>query len=463
MFAVLHLVERVDPRARASANDGPAAFPARDLATEHRPLSVATAESRAALLAVAGTLSPTIEDTAPGVATADVSGLEPSRREPALHAAVERLAALGYEATAGLAATPLLALYAARAAALPASASEGRKVSVRAVSSPREFLAGLPLDYAAPSPALAEILGGWGVRTLGEVLALPRAEMVRRLGAEGAALYARAEGAMVRPLRAEPPPVEFVAAHDLEHSVETLEPLLFVLRRAVERLALDLMRAHCAAAALELRLALEDGTAHVRTIRLPEPASSAELLFRTLRSHLDTVRTAAPVGALRLRIVPTRQPVRQTGLFDAGLRDPHSFAETLARTVAVVGEGRVGTPVALDTHRPDAFALVPPPAVVPLPGAPPVHAPVGLALRRYRPARPARVERAADGAPVAVWRGPRRLEVAAARGPWRDAGEWWAADRAWRGEEWDVELAAAGGLYRLRRTREGWYWEGEYD
>jgi protein ImuB len=77
------------------------------------PQPDAEAEARAALLAIGATLSPLIEDTAPGICTADLRGLN-APPEPLASAAVAQLAALGLPATAGIARTPLLALYAAR-------------------------------------------------------------------------------------------------------------------------------------------------------------------------------------------------------------------------------------------------------------------------------------------------------------------------------------------------------------
>jgi protein ImuB len=148
-------------------------------------------------------------------------------------------------------------------------------------------------------------------------------------------------------------------------------------------------------------------------------------------------------------------------LFETELNDPHGFAETLARVVAVVGSGRVGTPYAQDTHRPDAAVMEAPAAVVPPAEIPPVLPPLGLPLRRFRPPRPVRVEME-NGAPVSLWGDGVRGVIAVARGPWRGRGDWWEAERVWKREEWDVEVSG-GGLYRLIRTADGWFVEGEYD
>jgi protein ImuB len=116
----------------------------------------------------------------------------------------------------------------------------------------------------------------------------------------------------------------------------------------------------------------------------------------------------------------------------------------------------------LDTHRPQAFALVsfdPPPrrdrAAAPV--MPPRPC---AALRIFRP--PWRVTvTLRDGAPAFVAgavRGPVRDHA----GPWRASGDWW--DEAWSREEWDVALAS-GGVYRLflDRLRGEWFVEGEVD
>ena len=414
------------------------------------PNASAEAEARAALFAASFALSPAIEDTAPGICTIDLRGADAGKFTSTAALAVTRLHHLGLPATAGLARTPLLALYAARAARI-----------ILAVTDEKKFLAPLPLATADPPPELAGVFAQWGLLTLGDLTALPRDEIVRRFGAAGLAVWQRATGGDPRPLRTVAPPRDFSAGMELEEAIETLEPLLFLLRRFLDRLALDLVAAQLVAAELELTLRLEDEATHARRFRLPEPTADPEILFRALHTHLESLQTTAAIVAIDLRLTPTRPLVRQQGLFETGLRDPHGFAETLARLSALVGADRVGTPQLEDTHRPDAVKLAPPSAVIPPPAPAPLHPRLGLPLRRYRPPLPAKLEFTA-GRPTYLWTEKFHGSLASLQGPWPASGDWWQSDRAWRRAEWDVALHE-GGLYRLLHTGGAWFIEGEYD
>ena len=430
-------------------------------------------EASAALLAAAAGLSPLVEDTGPGTATADVTSLPAAQRKPRLQSALSRLAGLGLIATAGIARTPLLALYGARAAAeqKPPGTPKGfkspnPKPAIYTITDAHAFLNPLPLEAAEPEPEHLNILRLWGITTLGQLTALSKADVAQRLGPGGLSLWERAAGESSRPIQPLPPPRNFAAEMELEHLVESLEPLLFLLRRFIDRLCLDLQGVALAAAELDLCLRLDDETHHQRSIRLPQPTASPELLFRTLQSHLKTVQTEAAVSAIRLELFPTRPLHRQQGLFDSGLRDPHGFAETLARAAALLGSDQVGTPQLTDTHRPDTAELsspsagnaIPPPASTPLPA-------LGIPLRRFRPPWPARVELQSDSRrPLYVWTDEVSGQVQEHHGPWRASGEWWQTDQSWAREEWDIALGPPhGGLYRLSATPSGWYLDGEYD
>jgi protein ImuB len=410
----------------------------------------AEAEAQAALLAAAFSLSPRAEATAAGVCTVDLRGADAVRTRRRAAELAGELAAAGLAVSIGLARTPWLAEYAANGPA------------VRELEDERGFLDPLPVAVAEPPAELADILLRWGVHTLGAVLAIPKAEFGRRLGAAGLALWERASGEAARSIVPARWPERFEAAWTFPQPVETLEPVLFILRRFVDRLAMEVTAAGWAVGALAVALDLEDEARYARELPLPEPTGEADRLFRILHTHLEQVRTAAAVQGVRLVVRPARPLVKQPGLFDTGLKDPQGFSETLARLAALVGPENVGAPEPARTPRPDSGRLVAPEEAIPPPPAPPVHPAQGLVLRRFRPPTPARVA-LAEGRPdrVACGAAADPQPVVACRGPWRESGEWWAASR-WEREVWQVELAA-GGVYQLTLTGATWAVEGMLD
>jgi protein ImuB len=290
--------------------------------------------------------------------------------------------------------------------------------------------------------------------------ALSKADIAQRLGTEGVALWERAAGETTSVLRLVEPSQTFEAEWEYEPPVESIEPLFFRLRAFAERIALELRAAQLVAEELTLTLFLEDETDYRRNFRLLEANTDLDSWLRVLNSHLETVRTAARVVRVRLVAKPSRAPEKQGGLFDTGLRDPAAFWENLARVSAIVGEGRVGTPIIADTHKPDAFILVKPTELVPAPAEPPIHPSRGLRLRRFRPPWPIHVELAGQR-PTTIDSAQIRGAVCAVAGPWRVSGEWWRP-QAWAVETWHVELSE-GGVYQLAHTDDGWRIEGVLD
>jgi protein ImuB len=409
----------------------------------------AEVEAHRLLMAAAFTLSPRVESTGPGCCTVDLQGADPARAEALMRLRAAELAGAGLPLRAGAGATPLLASYAARCAD-----------PVLIVRDPGSFLAPLPLLFADPTPGQEDILRGWGIATLGALTALPKAEVGGRMGAEGVLLWERAAGESQRVLRLAEPARSFAAEWAYEPPVESIEPLLFKLRRFAERVALELRGAGFVAEKLSLTLLLEDETDHRREFRLPEPGADVDGWMRVLNSHLETVRTGARVAGVRLVAAPARPQERQEGLFDAGLRDPASFWENLARVAAIVGDDRVGTPVPTDTHRPDTFTMERPAEAVAPPAQAPVHPPCGPVLRRFRPPWPVRVVCDA-GLPARFEGGRLEGRVCAVLGPWRGAGDWWKPG-AWATETWQVEMEG-GGVYQVTCTEGGWGVEGMLD
>jgi|YNPBryBLVA2012_1023415.scaffolds.fasta_scaffold00093_2 protein ImuB len=408
------------------------------------------------LLECAAGFSPKVEPTAPDAVTLALEGLERLFGSPPKLARemARRAADLGWEARVAVASNPDAALAAARG--LPG-------VTVIPAGREAEILAPLPVAVLEPAPEIAETLARWGIRRLGELAALPQRGLAERLGSEGVRLQERARGAAVRALAPVIAPEALEERLELEHPAALLEPLLFLLARLLEQLCRRLQARALAALELRLQLDLEEGGEHLRVYRLPVPMRAPGAFLKLLRLDLEAHPPRAAVRALRLAAGAAAPRSVQHGLFVPRAPEPEKLELTLARLAALVGEDRVGAPELLDTHRPDAFRLKRFTASEPcrLPGGRGARG-VPLALRRFRPPLPARVE-APEGRPRLVLAQGVHGRVVEVAGPWRVSGEWWRAE-GYRREEFDVALSD-GGLYRIYRDgiRGGWFVEGSYD
>lgn len=319
----------------------------------------------------------------------------------------------------------------------------------------------LPVFVLRPSPEIREVLGSWGIKTLGEFVKLCRQDIAERLGREGALLWDLAVGNRERLLRLIRPAASHSEEHDLDHPVERLEPLLFLLRSVLDRLCIRLANAWLVAASLLLTLRFNDGTRHHRELRIAEPTRDAEVLFRVLHSHLDGLTASAPIVGVGLEIRPIRAASSQTLLFEKSLRDPNRFAETLSQIEAMLGAGRIGRAVLIPRHRPDSFRIAdflePHEKDARLASIPPPDH--GLPLRRLRPA-PVVSVLCNDGTPAVLHTRGKTVALTQNSGPWLLSGDWWDTQN-WRHEVWE-SADAEGTLYRLIRQNDTWSLDGVY-
>src|SRR5207245_8741874 len=79
-----------------------------------------------------------------------------------------------------------------------------------------------------------------------------------RLGNEAVTLWLRANGRATRLLKFVLPPETFDESFEFDHEIETAEPLLFMLRRFLEQLAVRLSAIYLVAPELTLRITFSD-------------------------------------------------------------------------------------------------------------------------------------------------------------------------------------------------------------
>ena len=332
----------------------------------------------------------------------------------------------------------------------------------------REKLGAIPLtalfsQIGAADPAQLQILHRWGLKTCEDLAALPEQGVIERLGKSGAYLRQLAGGTIHRPLLLAKPETNYEVHLELEHRLELLEPLLFLLGRALQDLCQRMRTQSRAARVLSTELKLEDREPYQCALEFPVPLSDSRAMLKLLQLHLEHHPPKGAVTEFRLRVDPVEPRRAQNGLFLPPTPAPDKLQITLARIAGMVGKENVGTPVLLNTFRPDAFRMEPLPNLTVSEEETQGPAPtLQLIMRLFRPALPARV-RLIEYAPKMVLASGVKGKVLRSAGPWKTSGEWWAST-CWSREEWDVALDD-GALYRIYQDVQSraWFVYGVYD
>jgi protein ImuB len=304
------------------------------------------------------------------------------------------------------------------------------------------------------------VLHKWGIHTLGQLAALDKEQLGARLGPVAVRMWERTNGQSNRLLKLVRPPESFEEKFEFEQEIETAKPLLFMLRRFLEQLALRLGAIYLVAKELTLQITFGNRQTYERVFKIPQPTNDVDLLFRMLQTHLENFRSEHPIVAVALNAQPIKPAREQFGLFETTLRNPNQLSETLARLIALLGADRVGTPVLEETHRPDAFRMEPflwqrlpahPIGRMPMP-------PPGL--RRFRPAVSASVL-LNENTLAQIWSAQIQGKIVEQRGPYLLSGNWWD-EKSWARAEWDVQMES-GDVVRAHEAEGTWKIDGIYD
>ncbi len=427
------------------------------------------------LMACAQQLSPRIEiiaspqpETCGATLILDVSGSErllgtPRQIATTLHRSI---AQAGYDSSVAAGHNAYTALLAARG--LPG-------ITTLPADRAAQTLAPLPLSVLELNNAQSETFSTWGIETLGELAALPTKSLIARIGQSAFHLQALARGECDHLLvPTEEPADAALSEHmELDHPVELLEPLLFLLSHMLEQITQRAAQRSLAIASVETCLVLESSnpdssgapslpsfgrsgsaasattttTELRRTIRPALPERNPLTLLKLIQLDLELHPPAAAVIALHLQAHPARPQITQQGLFAAQAPEAGRLEILLARLRKLVGEDRVGAPELLDTHAPAAFRVTD--FEITESTHRPAHSaaqsatqftPQACAIRMVRPPRAISIELRED-TPSAMYYESQRLLIHTSSGPWRTNGAWWTHP-AWCREEWDVVLQA---------------------
>jgi protein ImuB len=400
------------------------------------------------LRAVEGVV-PRVEPASPGLAYVPVAGAAryyggEAPLVVAVSAALHEVAAPG--GRMGLADGP----FAARMAA--AAAVDGPVV----VADTAAFLAGLDVSTLEVEE-LVDTFRWLGVRTLGDLAALPRAAVASRFGDPGLHAHRIASGED-RPVVPRRNTEGIVVEEEFEEPLEDFDRAAFAARS----LAGSLLEAVAPVGGMPYRVDVEveagDGTVRSRTWRSPHPFGEAELAERVrwqLRAWVES--GGVPGGVVRLRLTPLDLSDRGRQLrLDEDVSSEADARRALTRAQGLVGpdavllaipQGGRDNAERVHWHRwgeePGGSARD---AAAPWPGRLPEPSPALI------PPEPRRFDvEWEDEFPVRVRLGSRWEPVLGWAGPWRRTGRWW--DEEAPADRYQVVTSAGAFLCEVRDGR----------
>ncbi|HUF27642.1 MAG TPA: hypothetical protein VMM18_11770 [Gemmatimonadaceae bacterium] len=341
------------------------------------------------------------------------------------------------------------------------------------------YLAPAPLALLPMDEEMRETLPALGLRTIGALAALEPLEVERRWGNVGLDAWRLSRGDDRRRPVLDRPEARRAVEVELPTAVTTMEPVLFLVRPALERLLAELVREGRAAASVAITLTLDapvsalpaNARAHTvtREVRPARPLGRLAPLFERCRIMLEGWALTAPVCGVTVAI-PATAPLsgEQGSLLDTAWRDPAALDATLERLRAELGPAAVVRPRARDEHRPERQGTWEERGN----GTNETNwtnwtngtnETKAVALRLLETPEPVEVEMGSRSPSVLHWRG-QRIALDRATGPERLTGDWWKG--RYQRDYWRCEEAPGGGEaghFLVFREEEGWYVQGWYD
>ncbi len=375
-----------------------------------------------------------------------------------------------------------------------ADSVERTAYSIVSPESDASYLAPLPLSLIPMDAEIRDALVALGLGTCGALAALASGDVERRWGAAGLQAWRLAQGIDARRSTLARSTQPRQAHAELAMSTTSAEPLLFLVRGALEGLIADLVRDARAAAAVAITLTLDDGRGPLpsggmphtitREVRAPRALARVAPWFERCRALLDGWTLTAPVSAVTVSITVTAPMGAEQGdLLAPTWRDPAAAEAAFERLRTTLGVQGVVRPVAVDAYTPEREGAwesvetvnqtvdgrrwtvdcsVGGDASAHTPSSTVYRPPSTVSLRLLETPESVTVISAPRGDPRALdWRG-RRIPIARAEGPQRLSGAWWTespfARDYWRCESDELEQE-----FLLYRDASGWKLQGWYD
>jgi len=329
------------------------------------------------------------------------------------------LVELGFEASIAFAATARAALWRAAGGGVPLEA--------------------LPVEMTGAAEDALALLRGLGIRTIGELMRLPRDGIALRFGRALLADLDRALGKIPEPRAYFVPPARFCVRLELPAQVTQADGVLFAARRLLAQLEGFLAARQAGVRGFTLSMEHSDAPPTRMTVNLAAPSRQASHFLVLVREQLQRVPLGAPAEAIALEAEALEPlPGAAAALFRDARTAGEDWTRLVERLAARLGGGAVHGLAVHSEHRPER------------------------AWRSTEPLAGATAAIEVPG-PRPLWllESPRRLgegEFALLAGPERIESGWWDGDEARR--DYYIARSGDGSLAWIYRAADGWYQHG---
>lgn len=272
-----------------------------------------------------------------------------------LHRVHDSASQLGYHALVGVAPTPMSACLLARS---------GIATPVLHVQELPSALRALPLTLLALPEKLLQMLHGLGLRELGELLRLPRADLQRRAGNRLLQDLDRLLGRRPDLPPAYTPPETFERSLVLPAETSDEEALLFPMQRLLLELSGFLSARHAGADQLQWQLHHNRRKPSAFYLHMSTPTRDAQHLLKLMRERLTRIKLSYPVEAISLHVHTLHTLLPQTMCLDGSdgtAAEP--WPRLLERLRARLGDTAVQAVQCWPDHRPEYAYRITQPAV----------------------------------------------------------------------------------------------------
>ncbi len=291
-----------------------------------------------------------------------------------------------------------------------------------------------------------------GIRRIGQLLQLPRAELPLRFGENLVVRLEQLLGERPEPLVGLPLEVPVTAAMAFEFAIENPQPLLAALEQLCGQVCRDLLRRGRGARVAEMRFVSDPAQRRpetIREIRFARPVRDPARMLKLLACKFEQVDAAGGFVAVRLTIpahdsvAPAQAPLAAARPGEDASDPALEMDRLVERLVVRLGESAVIRPVPVESYLPErawrATHAVDPPEAIEGPAkqatvgreaASLTAGPTGVRPLRLL-TRPVEIGVVAepfdrwDGRPVQFKYGPQIWPLVHVVGPERLAGEWW--------------------------------------